>query len=500
MEDFKVSINGEGVNDRLEELMDNIESIRFSLTLSPSVSSINNENKWSDEITQTFIEPLPRLSRKLGLLIEDFELGIVDRDSLSENEKEVQSRLISLHQDLLNRSDLVLKAITNDMTDLPVYGKSGSSEDRKSGDKCLFLVRSVCRIANLLPNEENQRVIDGILRPYCTENSDKVLTDGIVSMASLELQSKLFVDKWEEVLPNEPLGGTEIHSSLTVLITMIYNDFDTSNWSKTIEALEISLKNHIGAPAERLFASWRTTTDADIVMTELLRFIQVWQWYGREKTLSLIKDWGLTSFQSIPTVLLNSQTFFSENGDVGKGIIVFMMPFSDYNGALRGIGPVLENLYYDVSKTHNIVLAQVKHRYEILRYLSRVRKKYGSEANNHQADYIILAVHGNVDKMSFGDGGKDTIDINLLNDFGRTDSADSILKTDGEIILISCSTGAENGIAEVITNKYNRTTHSPAKPTNIDDLLVEYNKDGKLIIRPEYSDADEVMTRVPKTH
>ncbi len=487
--------------NKYEQMIDRIELIRQSIRLAPVCSGlIVRSETFKKEMFDTYIEPLNRNFIQFKFLVEEYKNDLEDAEILSDAQNDIRERLLVVKGELVERALVVHNSFTDYLTEVPADVTSFVSEkNREAQQRFQYLLRTVLNILELLPNQENLSQIDAILRTIHSLAPNIAISPYTLVKGSAELQAELLQDEWISLLPDEATDE-ENDSHLDKLLTIMMLDSMQEKWGKTKIALQRGLVRHIGPVADRMFESWQTEKDGVAVIRELSMFAQVWRRFGREKMMRLVKDYGITSFRSIPSDILSSQANFNEQGDLNKQIIIVFLPFSDHNGALRGLGPVLSDLYDNVFKTHNIVCAQIKHQYEVYRCLSRVRKDYGSDQNNYQADHLIVMVHGSKDRLLFGPSESDVITAEKIKEFGRTHTADAILKKEAQVLLVSCSTGQSGGIGETIAMTYGRSVQAPDKPTNVISFVVNYTSDGKLSLTPQYLAEDSHQTFNPQVH
>ena len=474
---------------KLERDIDLIEVCRQSIRLSESAAPLTSNAKWSD---------IKIMGMTLASLCKNFEHTIAASETLTEEQHDMRERLLVFHDEVAHWAVSTLSSLTDNFTSFPPKDSASDSDAAHANFiSCREMIATTCTILQIIPTGENQRRCDEILERYTATCPTETFTVSIFQHASVDLQTKLISGELPTLLPEMAITSKETGGQLSEMLQYMRNDFNQERWKKTLLAMEASLKGHMGKGAERLFSSWQTTTKDKYVAEELVTFINIWQRYGREKTLKLVQRYGLSSFKSLPLPILDEQVNFAESGNNQKQVIVVLLPFSDHNGALRSIGPVLLKLFDDTSTTHNIVCSQIKHRDELLRRLSSIRKNYGSDFNDYQIDKLIIGAHGSAEGMYFGPEESDKITTDFIKQFGKSQHSDSVLRKDAEVILISCSTGASGGLAEQISESYKRTTHAPDIPTNIGALITKYAPNGRLEITPDYRDQESLQTWRP---
>jgi hypothetical protein len=116
--------------------------------------------------------------------------------------------------------------------------------------------------------------------------------------------------------------------------------------------------------------------------------------------------------------------------------------------------------------------------------ISLHRKYYGNSENRrpesrHKISAAIIGGHGSEDRICFG--GKDRAHALTIKDLmsGGLKNAECLFEEKPTIILNSCSTGAEGGIGEKISEALGATVIAPTEPTNIRQIWAEI-LEGKL--------------------
>ncbi len=197
----------------------------------------------------------------------------------------------------------------------------------------------------------------------------------------------------------------------------------------------------------------------------------------------LIREYGIYDFSRYPEDLLEDQ-FEQHDNDVPYGLIMY--PRNDHNGAFYQGKHVLDSLSKQLSKHGvHVRVVECEGRFDVARQLVRMNKKYG-EAN--KISFAIVGGHGNTDSIEFGGSDKPhTLKIEDLQG-GGTQRASSFFVDKPTIMLVSCSTGAENGIGQELSVKLGAKVVAPSTPTNLEDIKVR-NKGGDLQFIVKYGDS-----------
>lgn len=234
---------------------------------------------------------------------------------------------------------------------------------------------------------------------------------------------------------------------------------------------------------------------------------------GVAKTLN--EKFGIANFARYDKQMLLRQAE-KIDADVPYGIVVY--PESDHNGAfyqdLTTLAEMALKLRMGGLETRVIEAGSQR---ELARQLVSLHKKY-SPAGNKIA-FAIVGGHGARSSVSLGSKGEYSSPPplseeeenylaevekwkkrNLTKDRGRFTTGDIIngpgirkaaekfFDPDAPVVLVSCRTGEEGGIAETASGKLGFEMTAPDKPTSLKRIDVSFNESGKLKLDVEYDD------------
>lgn len=182
----------------------------------------------------------------------------------------------------------------------------------------------------------------------------------------------------------------------------------------------------------------------------------------------LWEEFGIVHFARYPTrLLIRQRMMFGSNAPYG----VIMCPYSDHNGAFET--PLyLNRLFHDVIGKLEIRVAEVDGLQAVVRKLIRFKQQYNPKNGANKIKFFLLGGHGNQNDIQFGTG-REPKHLIAKKDAERTgiERLPSFFARDATIILQSCTTGVEGGIAEVFSQKIpDATIHAPTIPTNISSI------------------------------
>lgn len=216
---------------------------------------------------------------------------------------------------------------------------------------------------------------------------------------------------------------------------------------------------------------------------------------GMVKTL--INDYKIYDFGRYPREMLIEQYDQRDNKELPYGIV--LNPRSDWNGAFYDNKKVFQELFTQLKeKGYGLRVFEVGSMYDVARSLIKADKRYGE---SHKISFVIVGGHGSWQSIRFG---SDSEPFNIFNiDEHLETSRDYLLlkqrdlkgsgvqrsieffEPNPTIILSSCTTGANRGIAQEIS-RLGATVIGPDKPTSIKNIKVARGEDGKLNFGVDY--------------
>ncbi|MEI6863882.1 MAG: hypothetical protein WCK46_00710 [Candidatus Adlerbacteria bacterium] len=202
----------------------------------------------------------------------------------------------------------------------------------------------------------------------------------------------------------------------------------------------------------------------------------------------LIKDYGIKEFYRYPSKVLIKQ-LQEEEIDQPYGVVVF--PRSDHNGAFDMDVSQIGEVFEQTQGKHALKVFEIESTFQLGRDLVGLAKKYP----NNKISFAILGGHGAEDLIVFSKSKK-----LLQQDFegpGHT-RAGSFFVEDPSIILFSCSTGKEGGIAQKMSETFGARVIGPDIPTSPEAVSVTYQAE-KPVFSVKYRSPDEEHKANPRT-
>lgn len=209
----------------------------------------------------------------------------------------------------------------------------------------------------------------------------------------------------------------------------------------------------------------------------------------------LSEEFGIYNFARYPGNVLISQ-YDNRDKQIPYGVMIY--PDADYNGGFSQQEDMLEVLSSHLSKLwYGLRIYESANKREMVRALFSADKRYGKR---HKISFAAFGGHGSSDSIQFGDEtiGK-TDDLLTLSDVKNKHAGKlrRVFIEDPKIILISCSTGVENGIGRKISELDVDVT-APKIDTNISRIRVFRQRKGKLKIPVTYTNLDAAV-HFPRT-
>lgn len=195
----------------------------------------------------------------------------------------------------------------------------------------------------------------------------------------------------------------------------------------------------------------------------------------------LIDTYGIKEFQRYPVEVLVTQL---KEEEVQQPYGIVMFPRSDHNGAFDLDSESIQHLYDSTKGKHALKIFEVGRMWEVARHLTKLDEVYGSE---NKISFAVFGGHGNTDGIHLGRFGKSS--AFYINDAEKASvgRAKKFFVDSPEIVMVSCSTGAPNGIGQAISKSLEARVVAPSKKGALSDLVAIYDENGKVSIEVKFS-------------
>lgn len=206
----------------------------------------------------------------------------------------------------------------------------------------------------------------------------------------------------------------------------------------------------------------------------------LWRSVGVEGIQRLSREYNICHFGRYPLEVLEAQAIYNKD-DPPEGkdrYVVVLYPQSDHNGVFYETTLTLDLLHDRLRSTHSMVVAEASHRYQLRRNMAHITKMYAQD--DHLAELVIFGGHGSrtEPKLQLGNEGHVHSE-----DFEERESAaiDRMVSSRAKLIALSCHSGKEGGLAETVSELFNRAVDAPVVATNLAKIEVATDDSGEII-------------------
>lgn len=196
---------------------------------------------------------------------------------------------------------------------------------------------------------------------------------------------------------------------------------------------------------------------------------------------------GITAFGRYPVEMLIEQRENMENKERPYGIVLY--PKDDWNGAFHADVEVFQTLRRRLKedpklKDFLIRIYECGSKKDIAKALIDLDQTY---RDSHKISFAIIGGHGTKDSINFG-GESSPRNKLYSKDLhrSRVQKTGDFFEPEAVIVLVSCSTGQNEGIGQILSEKFGMKVIAPTVPTNIRRILPKF-VNGKIDIDVEYS-------------
>jgi hypothetical protein len=246
-----------------------------------------------------------------------------------------------------------------------------------------------------------------------------------------------------------------------------------SGWKAVRSTLE-----KLGLPYDEFVQAWMKSTKSEKIGSAVydnLKVITELEEAKKGTTLFLYREFGILDFGRYPSALLLKQV--EEVEDTSKPWGVIMYPRNDWNGAFYADKDAFEELLTSVKGEFSLRVVECEGKRDVARNLIKLDRKYNpSDGSGHKVSLAIIGGHGTENTIRFG-GDDDRHVLRTEDLLGKgTAKASQFFEVNPTIILVSCSTGAEKGIGQELSEKFGAKVIAPKIPTNISGLHASRNR------------------------
>lgn len=238
-----------------------------------------------------------------------------------------------------------------------------------------------------------------------------------------------------------------------------------------IDTLDRLVKNYIqeqGLNAEEIFDAWSYKYETFKRNIERMRTIEAERPGGLQ---ILRKNFGIKAFGRYPVEILITQ-IDEVDKEIPYGVVIY--PRSDHNDAFYDDRKALQQLYTQTRGHEAVRIFEAEGALSLSKILLKADNNYG---DSHKISYVFLAGHGTAQSLQLGYGGTPEGTITPKHLQGKvTERIKETLAPEATVILFSCSTGEEQGIAQNMSAVLGREVIAPDKPASPGSLQVSYEE------------------------
>jgi len=360
------------------------------------------------------------------------------------------------------------------------------------------LLKKALRIGNSRQQQDIRNYLMNNLKDWRTKDHNwRELAVNLFKTGTSEQVREAFL--WLDRALQDP--STKNISREVVICLATDNEIDQQNKEVAINQFLVPLLSSFGLDFNDLKDAWIKASDKTECeaffrrnLYTIFELERAFPEAGGKACTTLIEFFGIKNFARYPLDLLKDMY---QEREIDRSYGLGLYPSSDNNGAFYDKEP-LEN-FYDKLKKLNVGLRiyECGSKYELVKTMVKTDKRYGK---TFKPAFLILAGHGTHDSIRFGEQtvNEESSGFNPYTERGMLYQADfegkgaqrmhKFLEDDAPLILFSCSTGAEGGIAQTISTIYRgHETSAPSHPATFALLEPTIGKDGKLKIDARFT-------------
>lgn len=211
-------------------------------------------------------------------------------------------------------------------------------------------------------------------------------------------------------------------------------------------------------------------------------------------TRVLREEFGIENFGKYSREQLASQFDARDDTSLPYGVVIY--PKSDYNGAFgiwTGKLNEVDTISRALEETHRVRVYEAGSRTGVVRALLKTKHRY-AERGGGKIAFALIGGHGTKDSVQFGDGD-DMVRLRTEDLAGRgaARAGQEFFEPGATVILSSCSTGQEGGIAQKMSEALGGRVIAPDIPTRIDSMNIRTGADGRPEFDVAYHKADAAV-------
>lgn len=185
----------------------------------------------------------------------------------------------------------------------------------------------------------------------------------------------------------------------------------------------------------------------------------------------LHSQFGITCFARYPLEVLKEQYENRSRADLPYGAMLY--PQADWNGAFYSGQQMISDLHSSLAGTYQLRILEGETKIDVVRKLLSLNQMYAEQDGGHKIAFAIICGHGKKDAIHFGgDDEKHFLKVSDLSGKGAARTS-SFFEEHPTVVLSSCSTGMEGGVAEELSRALQATVIAPDGVTSTESIVFD---------------------------
>lgn len=218
----------------------------------------------------------------------------------------------------------------------------------------------------------------------------------------------------------------------------------------------------LGLDADNVIGTWVNSAESpEVAIKKNLKVLGALEKYRPRSTLVLTRTFGIRNFARYPEEILVAQ--FDQRLDVKRPYIVWVNPYHDSNGEFYRFGDQIQMLHTSLGNDVNLRFIECGSRPSFLQRLDRIRRRFNKAMGG------VIGGHGTVNSIKFGVNE----DLCTNDTFGpELQSLRDVFVDNTTLVLVSCSTGTEGGLAQHLSRALDVKVVAPKYVTSLDEIYL----------------------------
>lgn len=195
---------------------------------------------------------------------------------------------------------------------------------------------------------------------------------------------------------------------------------------------------------------------------------------------TLFSEYGIKEFHRYPNEVLIEQ-FDKKDENLPYGTLLYSN--HDHNQAFDTDVATVKKVFEDLkSGGYGLRVGEFDSPFALMKSLAKFNGRYGA---HEKMSFMILGAHGS--EQGFSASYTKSVESEDLQGEGVQKMKDFFVP-EPEIVLASCSTGAEGGLGQKLSDAYQARVHAPGVPTSLKSIETYFSEDGRPKFKVNYAD------------